>query len=135
MDKYFKHYFVITLLCEVFKCYKQNVMLFSRILVLFAVSLNKPRRKSSKGYSFLESLSSNIPLTQAHPKAQAYKANFKKTKEQLAKVLFTLFNTEVFENKVKSILSSFVLLSPFCLNECPKCEHLFFIVNSRFFPV
>ncbi|XP_066593874.1 germ cell nuclear acidic protein-like isoform X2 [Prorops nasuta] len=59
--------------------------------------LNKPK-------TFLESLSNNVPIEKAHPDAKRFRIDFKKTREELCKYLFKLFNEKVFDKKLPSDL-------------------------------
>ncbi|XP_018571170.1 MATH and LRR domain-containing protein PFE0570w-like [Anoplophora glabripennis] len=51
-------------------------------------------------YSFLASLSANIPILQCDMSARIYRNNFKLYKEQLLTKLFTLYNEKIFENAI-----------------------------------
>jgi hypothetical protein len=53
--------------------------------------------------NFLGSLSADTPTGRCHPEAQYYKTNFKKTKEELCRKLFSLYNDKVFDNKQEAV--------------------------------
>ncbi|KAL0269412.1 UNVERIFIED_CONTAM: hypothetical protein PYX00_007155 [Menopon gallinae] len=59
-------------------------------------SVTSPTKTPVK--TFLASLSVSTPKRRCHPEAQDFKINFKTKKEELAKKLFKLYNTEVFGN-------------------------------------
>ncbi|XP_044002922.1 dentin sialophosphoprotein-like isoform X2 [Aphidius gifuensis] len=58
-----------------------------------------------KTKSFLESLSSSVPMDISHQDAKKYKINFKNTKEELCKVLYKLYNEKIFDNRLPSDMS------------------------------
>ncbi|KAJ8955544.1 hypothetical protein NQ318_001374, partial [Aromia moschata] len=65
--------------------------------------IGKIRRQSkliNGKYSFLESLSANIPILQCDMSARIYRNNFKQYKDQLLKVLFNLYNENIFDNAI-----------------------------------
>ncbi|XP_023240829.1 acidic repeat-containing protein-like isoform X2 [Centruroides sculpturatus] len=63
-----------------------------------------PLKKEEK-ISFLESLSSKIPISDIHKDALPFRTNFKKTKDDLIKVLYKKYNDTVFSNKLPDDLS------------------------------
>lgn len=62
-------------------------------------------RSLLKTKSFLESLSSSVPMENSHNDAKKYKINFKNTKEELCKVLYKLYNEKIFDNRLPSDMS------------------------------
>lgn len=50
--------------------------------------------------SFLASLSSTVPMSNAHPDARKYRSDYKTNKEALCKVLYKLYNERVFDDKL-----------------------------------
>ncbi|KAK0167596.1 hypothetical protein PV327_004971 [Microctonus hyperodae] len=52
--------------------------------------------------SFLASLSSSVPLENAHPDAKKYRINYKKTRDDLCKYLYKLYNNKIFNNNLPS---------------------------------
>ncbi|XP_011308789.1 uncharacterized protein [Fopius arisanus] len=56
------------------------------------------RRREKK--SFLASLSGIVPLEECHQDAVEYRSNFKKTRAELVKVLYKIFNEKIFDNKL-----------------------------------
>ncbi|XP_067120654.1 germ cell nuclear acidic protein-like isoform X5 [Centruroides vittatus] len=67
-------------------------------------SSETPLKKEEK-ISFLESLSSKIPISDIHKDALPFRTNFKKTKDDLIKVLYKKYNDAVFSNKLPDDLS------------------------------
>uniref|UniRef100_A0A1B6LDB8 SprT-like domain-containing protein n=1 Tax=Graphocephala atropunctata TaxID=36148 RepID=A0A1B6LDB8_9HEMI len=69
-------------------------------------SLKTPKKQSSTkvpsspALSFLSSLSEMTAGLPCHPDALAYKKDFKNKREELTRKLFTLYNREVFEDKL-----------------------------------
>lgn len=55
--------------------------------------------------TFLASLSVSTPSGRCHPEAQYFKLNFKTKKDELAKKLYKLYNSEVFEDKLPADMS------------------------------
>lgn len=53
---------------------------------------------STNTYSFLASLSRNVPDHKCDPTAKVFKANFKNNKEELTSKLFALFNKNIFND-------------------------------------
>lgn len=54
----------------------------------------------AKQKSFIASLSTSIPLENCHQDAKRYRLNYKNTKEELVKVLYKMYNDQIFENKL-----------------------------------
>ncbi|KAK0085510.1 hypothetical protein PV325_004987 [Microctonus aethiopoides] len=52
--------------------------------------------------SFLASLSSSVPLENAHPEAKKYRINYKKMRDDLCKYLYKLYNNKIFNNNLPS---------------------------------
>lgn len=52
--------------------------------------------------SFLASLSSSVPLENAHPEAKKYRMNYKKMRDDLCKYLYKLYNNKIFNNNLPS---------------------------------
>ncbi|XP_021352160.1 acidic repeat-containing protein-like [Mizuhopecten yessoensis] len=55
---------------------------------------------SNTKYSFLKSLTENLPVDKCDPEAIRLVKTFKKTKQELTKRLFKIYNETVFENKL-----------------------------------
>ncbi|XP_077282902.1 germ cell nuclear acidic peptidase [Arctopsyche grandis] len=51
-------------------------------------------------YGFMASLADNVPSWRREYKAKHYRDNFKKKKEELANILFKMFNENVFESRI-----------------------------------
>ena len=54
--------------------------------------------KTPSTLTFLSSLTMDTPVDRCHPQALPYLKNFKKSKEELAKRLYQMYNNEIFEN-------------------------------------
>ncbi|KAL7305914.1 hypothetical protein TKK_0001919 [Trichogramma kaykai] len=64
-------------------------------------STSKPStEKKISQKSFLASLSKDVPLEESDLKAMIYKAKYPSIKEELCKILYKLFNENVFDNKL-----------------------------------
>ncbi|XP_076641471.1 uncharacterized protein LOC143352676 [Halictus rubicundus] len=61
--------------------------------------------KCEKKYSFLASLSENVPIANAHPEAKKYRTDFKNTKETLCNYLYKLYNERVFDKQLPKDMS------------------------------
>lgn len=66
---------------------------------------NPESSKKTPKKTFLASLSLSTPSGRCHPEAQDFKINFKTKKEELAKKLYKLYNSEVFGDKLPSDMS------------------------------
>ncbi|XP_072377003.1 uncharacterized protein [Diabrotica undecimpunctata] len=65
------------------------------------MEVSKIQRKvktKDEPYSFLASLSANVPISKCDMSARLFRNNFKAYKEQLVKKLFHLFNEKIFDN-------------------------------------
>ncbi|KAK8785107.1 hypothetical protein V5799_008531 [Amblyomma americanum] len=56
---------------------------------------------------FLESLSESVPLENCRPDTIRFRRNFRKSREDLTKALFSIFNKEVFAGKQVRLKLSF----------------------------
>ena len=70
----------------------------------------KPEDDKNKGgfdktLSFLSSLSSDSPITSYHPSSLPYLSNFSRHREELASILYKLFNTEIFNSMLPEAMS------------------------------
>ncbi|XP_076282828.1 uncharacterized protein LOC143210139 [Lasioglossum baleicum] len=70
-----------------------------------AVRPNSDNRKCEKTYSFLASLSENVPIASAHPEAKKYRTDFKNNKETLCNYLYKLYNEKVFDEQLPKDMS------------------------------
>lgn len=75
--------------------------------------------------SFVSSLSTMIPISEAHPEAKIYRTSFKNKKDELCKILYKLFNEKVFDGKLPVELpiewsNSMTRTAGFCYNRTNK---------------